>query len=335
VLVLTGDPTLPDPTKWGGAYSAHDRWLHGRMLQALAALDGYAFEFFDVHERLIERLAASARPDWVLNFCDTGFGNVATRELHVPALLELFELPYSGSGPACLGLCHDKAIVGLIAQACGIPVPREVSIAAGAPADGLLPQISYPAFVKPARGDGSLGINRGALVRSPAEARRQLEWLRDEVPGGPALLQEYLPGPEYGLALIGNPAAGLRALPALEVDYSALAPELPPILAFASKTGPANPYTAVRLRQARLEPARLERLRGYATTLFARLGCRDYARFDFRAGTDGEIKLLEVNPNPAWDIESKVTVMGSFAGRSYAETLRLILEAVETRLLGR
>ena len=65
--------------------------------------------------------------------------------------------------------------------------------------------------------------------------------------------------------------------------------------------------------------------------LFERLGCRDYARFDFRADANGEMKLLEVNPNPGWCWDGKMNLMAGFAGMTYSEMLLDIIEAAEAR----
>ena len=69
-----------------------------------------------------------------------------------------------------------------------------------------------------------------------------------------------------------------------------------------------------------------------SSRLFERLGCRDYARFDFRADAKGEIKLLEVNPNPGWCWDGKLNLMASFQGMRYSELLGQILGAAEERL---
>jgi D-alanine-D-alanine ligase len=135
------------------------------------------------------------------------------------------------------------------------------------------------------------------------------------------------------IGLIGNPGGKITLLPPLEVDYSGLDPQLPRILAYESKSDPASPYwTQITYREARLDEHTRQRLFSYAGLLFQRLGCRDYARFDFRTDASRNIKLLEVNPNPAWCWDDKLNLMAGLAGYSYAELLRLILEAAQTRV---
>jgi D-alanine-D-alanine ligase len=266
-----------------------------------------------------------------VNFCDTGLRNAPAQELHVPALLEMLGVPYSGASPACMAVCYDKQIVRLVAAALGVPVPREICLEP----DQELPERAdlYPALIKPNQGDGSVGITKDAVVRSAAEAERYVAWLRRELPGRALLLQEYLPGPEYSVGLIGNPGSKLAALPVLEVDFSGLPAGLAPILSYESKVLPDSPYwTEIRFRRAEADAAMLARMVGHARRLFARLGCRDYGRFDFRCAADGEPRLLEVNPNPAWANDGKLAFMAGFAGIAYPDMLKMILDAALRRV---
>jgi D-alanine-D-alanine ligase len=70
----------------------------------------------------------------------------------------------------------------------------------------------------------------------------------------------------------------------------------------------------------------------FSGRLFERLGCRDYARFDFRADSHGVIKLLEVNPNPGWCWDGKFNLMAGFAGIEYHELLNMILNTARERI---
>jgi D-alanine-D-alanine ligase len=329
ICVLTGDPRLPDLTKRDHRYNEEDFATHRAMRVAFESLPGLDFEFLDDHRALLARFAHDP-PDLVVNFCDTGFRNVAAQELHVPALLEMLGVPYSGASPAGMAICYDKQIVRLVAQAQGVPVPREIWLAPDQPLAGRADL--YPALIKPNQADGSVGITKDAVVRTAAEAARYIGWLRRELPGRALLVQEYLPGPEYGIGLIGNPGDRLEALPPLEVDYTRLPAGLAPILSYESKALPDSPYwTEIKFKRAEIDGAKLARMVDHARRLFARLGCRDYGRFDFRCAADGEPRLLEVNPNPAWANDGKLAFMAGFAGIAYPEMLKMILEAALAR----
>lgn len=327
ILVVTGDHSLPDPTKWDGGYSEDDLQLHRTMVAALRSLGRFEVDVCSEHAQLLARLRDDP-PQLVVNLCDTGFGNRAALELHIPALLEILEIPYTGAPPAAMVIAYDKALVSLLAGSVGVPVPREWVVPAGSRV--APPGVVYPAFVKPAAADGSVGIDRNSCVADEAALVRQLAWLAELRPEAAVLVQEYLPGAEYGLALLGNPGQ-LRALPPLQIDYSALPADLPPILAFESKTGPETPYERVGIQRAALSPETLADLTGWATVLFERIGFRDYARFDFRTAADGTIRLLEVNPNPAWSCEAKLARMAAFEGLAYPELLQTLIDAAWTR----
>jgi D-alanine-D-alanine ligase len=322
---------LADAAKPAGRFTAEDLDSVQRLKTALSELPGRRFRYLSDHGRLLDDLLAEL-PRRVLNFCDTGLRNVATRELHVPALLELLEIPYSGAGPACLGSCHDKSLVRAVAATQGVPVPAELQLPARGRGDEPEPD-RFPVLVKPNTGDGSEGISADSLARDAHELREVLERRRRSFPDRDLLVQEFLPGRELAVGLIGNPADGFRVLCPLEVDYSGLDPNLPRILSYESKTIPQSPYwTDIRYRKADLETGLQTRLVAWAVRLFERLGCRDYARFDFREDADGRPRLLEVNPNPAWCWDGKMNLMAGFEGASYRSFLEWILEAFERRV---
>ncbi|MDH5490589.1 MAG: methyltransferase domain-containing protein [Myxococcales bacterium] len=330
--VLLGDPRLPDAVKPRGSFSQEDLETVRRLREALDTLGGMTFEYLDDHGMSLQDLRRRA-PDLVINFCDEGYRNDPSMELHVPAYLEILGLPYTGGAPACLALCYDKEIVRAFAAQLDIAVPVETSI----PPDdssGTIPAI-FPALLKPARGDSSVGITASSIVYSPREAVEAHTRLSAEFPGVPVLVQEYLTGSEYAVGLVGNPGFGYRVLPVLEVDYSQLPAGLPPILGYESKWHPDSPYgSKIRYVRARASDEAIGDMVSSSMKLFERLGCRDYARFDFRADAEGVIKLLEVNPNPGWCWDGKLNLMAGFEGASYADLLRWIIEAAAERVRG-
>ena len=329
VTVLLGDPRLPDDIKLGGQFNPEDMDTIRKLKSALAELPNYTFRYLDNHATL-QRDLDELRTDLVLNLCDEGFNNDPFKELHVPALLELRRLPYTGAAPGALAACYDKGLVRAVAMTLDVPVPLETYVRPG-DQGATLPSV-FPAILKPNYGDSSQGITKDAVVHNKGALIDYLEKLRAEFPKRPILVQEYLTGAEYSVGLIGNPDQGLRALPILEVDYSRLDPSLPRILGYESKWDPESPYwTEIRYHEARLSDNQQAQLIEHAMRLFERLGCREYARIDFRTDARGEIKLLEVNPNPGWCWDGKFNLMAGFQGTRYAEMLAQILAAAEER----
>ncbi len=329
VTVLLGDPRLPDSCKRNGQFNEEDFDTVDRLKKSLQELPGYSFSYLNNHASLPAELR-SRRPEFVLNLCDEGFNNDPFKELHVPALLEMLEIPYSGAGPASLGLCYNKALVRSIAAGLEIPVPLETYVD---PDDqsATIPSV-LPALIKPCYGDSSLGITRESVVDSSQALLSRLEQLRSELPGIGLLMQEFLTGTEYSVGILGNPGQGYQFLPVLEVDYSNLDPSLPRILGYESKWLPDSPYwRQISYHEAQLGENTRQRLYSHSSLLFERLGCRDYARFDYRADASGQIKLLEVNPNPGWCWDGKFNFMAGYAGLRYADLLRSILESAQAR----
>jgi D-alanine-D-alanine ligase len=329
VTVLLGDPRLPDQVKRGGTFNPEDLDTVRKLQDALSELPNYKFRFLDNHATL-ERDLSGLRTDLILNFCDEGLNNDPFKELHVPALLDMLGLPYTGAAAPALAACYDKGLVRAVAATLDIPVPLETYVRPG-DQGATLPSV-FPAILKPNYGDSSQGITKDAVVRNQSALLDYLERLRTEFPRRPVLVQEFLPGAEYSVSLIGNPDQGLRALPILEVDFSRLDPKLPKILGYESKWEPDSPYwTQIKYHEAQLPDHIQSQMIEHSARLFERLGCREYARFDFRADANGEVKLLEVNPNPGWCWDGKLNIMAGFAGIRYSELLGQILAAAEER----
>jgi D-alanine-D-alanine ligase len=329
VTVLMGDPRMPDAVKMGGQFNPEDMQTIKILKDSLAKLPQFKCDYLDDHQSLIKRLLANP-PSMVMNLCDEGYRNAATMELHIPALLEVLNVPYTGAGPGCLSLCYNKANVRAIAEALDVDVPMETFFN---PDDQAANLPSYfPALIKPNCGDSSIGITQQAVVNNAEELMKYMEHLREVMPGAPLLIQEYLQGAEYSISLIGNPEK-FEVLPALEVDFSRLPDGLPKILSYESKWDPHSPYwTEIKYKEAKLDEETYRKLVHFSSRLFDRLECRDYARFDFRADSEGRVKLLEVNPNPGWCWDGKLNLMAGFAGIGYAQLLEMILNAARERL---
>lgn len=329
VTVLLGDPGCFDPVKRDGHFNEEDFETINKMKSALQELPEYRIEIFDQHTGMLPALRTNP-PKFVFNLADEGWGNDPFKELHIPAVLDILGVPYSGAGPACLGLCYNKSVVRSIAASLDIPVPLESYFNIEDQA-ATIPSV-FPALIKPNFGDGSVGITKESVVETAEQFVAQLERLREFTADRPILVQEFLSGPEYSVGIIGNTGMSTVVLPVLEVDYSQLDPELPKILGYESKYLPGTPYwEQIQYKQADLSDEIQRKLVDFSTLLFERLGFRDYGRFDFRTDSEGEIKLLEVNPNPGWCWDGKLNIMAGFAGMRYAELLSLIIEAAQSR----
>ena len=256
----------------------------------------------------------------MLNFCNTGLGNKVSRQLHVAAMLETLALPFVGAGPECMALCHDKGMALDVAATLDVPVPGQRYCRLSA---DRLPHIErYPVLLKPNSGDGSIGMEADAVVYSSDDLARCVDRLCTDFDRPAVLIQEFLPGAEYSVGLIGNPGAELTCLPPLEVDYGDLDADLPPIMTYASKVDPASRYwEAIRLKRAALSDPDRDAIHDHCRAVFERLGCRDYARFDFRCDAEGHARLIDVNAHPMWADGGMMATMAGFAGYDYSAML--------------
>lgn len=333
VAVLMGDPQLSDEIKPDGQFDEDDHATIARLQEELAALPGFELSYFNSHATLVDDLKGlRGNCDLVFNLCDEGFENDPTKELHIAALLEVFGIPYTGGTPQCLAYCYDKSLVRGIASEMGLPVPRAYLIKPGDSAfvDLGLP---FPVIVKPNRGDSSFGIT----VDNVCHDLQQLEAaiLRTHEKLGydqPVLVEELLTGKDITVGIIGNPPGEYLALPIIEEDYSCLPDGLPHICGYEAKWDPDSPYWKIRSQPAELPEPTEQFLHASCIQLFERLGCRDYARFDWRLDHNGTPRLLEANPNPGWCWDGHLAKAAAHDGIRYGEMVKLILEAATRRV---
>ncbi len=332
VAVILGDPRKPDPLKPLGVFDDDDLYTINRMKDALRELTDYNFIYLDNHDTLLyDLLKLKGKIDLVFNLCDEGFNNDPRKELHIPALLEILDIPYTGAGPQCLAHCYDKSLVRGIAKEMGIPVPEAFFIK---PEDTSfeLP-FSFPVIVKPNFGDSSFGITQKSVANDIEELINAIVDIREKFGyDKPILVEEFLTGSDLSVGIIGNPPANYIVLPITEEDYSVLPPGLPPICGYEAKWLPDSPYWNIKSVPARLSEETEKFIIECCLKLFERLEARDYCRFDWRLDSRGVPKLLEVNPNPGWCWDGHLAKMANIAGFSYSDMLKAILEAAERRL---
>lgn len=332
VAVVMGDPMLRDSLKPNSVFDDDDIYTIDQLKAALAELSSFRFTYVNRHGLLIQDLVKlKGRVDFILNLCDEGYNNDPGKELHIPAFLEMLEIPYTGGGPQCLAFCYDKSLTRGVAKEMGIPVPDAFLIEA-ADSSFDLPFV-FPVIVKPNFGDSSFGITRRSvcwngeqLVNAVSEIRTKLGYDK------PILVEEFLTGNDITVGIIGNPGYPYTFLPITEEDYSGLPPGLPHICGYEAKWLPDSPYWKIKTVLAELPDDTVRMLEECCMKLFERLECRDYARFDWRLNACGEPRLLEVNPNPGWCWDGHLAKMSAFAGMSYPAMLESILQAAEQRV---
>ncbi len=332
VAVVMGDPNKPDNMKPGGMFDEDDFYTIDELKKALNELKNYRFIYVNNHDTLISDLIKlKPKIDFVFNLCDEGFNNEPTKELHVPALLEMLNIPYTGSNPQCLAYCYDKSLIRGIAKEMGIPVPKGILVTPDKTVLEL--PFNFPAIVKPNFGDSSFGITKKSVVNSMDELISVLSEIREQFGyDKPVLIEEFLTGSDLSIGIIGNLSGNYQVLPIIEEDYSKLPEGLPKICGYEAKWLPDSPYWNNTSKPAQLDEEIERIIVESSLKLWERLGVNDYCRFDWRLDSESKPKLLEVNPNPGWCWDGHLAKMAKIAGISYSEMLNMILEAAMERL---
>jgi D-alanine-D-alanine ligase len=332
VVVLLGDPSKQDPVKPAAVFDEDDFHTIDELKAALRTLNGHSFTYLNNHDTLItELLKLRDKVDLVFNLCDEGHDNNPYRELHVPALLEMSGLPYTGAGPQCLAYCYDKSLVRGIAKEMEIPVPEAFFIQPEDTAFEL--PFGFPVIVKPNFGDSSFGITQRSVAGDHEALLNAISEIRETFGyDKPIVVEEFLTGNDLTVGIIGNPPSDYVVLPMTEEDYSELPAGLPRICGYEAKWEPDSPYWNIKSIPARLSEQTEKRIAEWCLILFERLYCADYARFDWRLNAAGDPKLLEANPNPGWCWDGHLAKMAHIAGKTYAEMLEMIVSAARRRL---
>jgi D-alanine-D-alanine ligase len=276
------------------------------------------------------KMQEKGKIDFVLNLCDEGYFNDARKELHIPALLDVLGIPYTGSEPQCLAHCYDKSLIRGIAEEMGIPTPKAFFIKSGDTSFEV--PFDFPMIIKPNFGDSSFGITQRNVVYSIEKILNTISEIRDKLGyDKPILIEEFLSGKDLSIGIIGNFPDSYTVLPIIEEDYSELPSELPRICGYEAKWLQDSPYWKIKSIPAEL-PIETERfIIDCSLRLFERLGCKDYARLDWRLTSEGEPKLLEVNPNPGWCWDGHLAKMAKIRNISYSDMLLMILKESEKR----
>lgn len=274
--------------------------------------------------RLNSKVAAhfeEIKPDLVFNLCETLYNHPhkALTEMYVAGWLELLKCPYTGSPPITLGISLNKMRCKQILKTAGLPVPPSIAIPVGEKPD--LESITPPFIVKPVREDGSFGITKDSVVKTTQEVEERVKFIHEKY-CQPALVEEFLEGREFTVAVTGNPP---MVLGIGEVDFKNIPANEPKIRSYEVKWNKNGPMAEASF-PAEIETPLKNRLEKIALKAFHALGCRDYARVDIRVSENRRPYILEVNPNPDLSPLAEFDNAAKASNIAYAELIKNIAE---------
>jgi D-alanine-D-alanine ligase len=231
-------------------------------------------------------------PDVLINLCEGYYGRPQW-ESNVAGIFELLGLSFTGNAAKTLAFCQDKFKAKAVLRAAGLPTaPAQLMLTGDEPLE-----LRFPIIVKPNSEDASLGIYPDSVVRDEEALRRQVRRCLDSYKQ-PVLVEAFIDGREFNVSVMENGA--VTPLPVSEIDFSAMPKDMPKILGYEAKWFEDNPLyqKTPPVCPAAIDDEMRGRLQGLAAAAFRTMGCRDYARVDFRMDAKGRPFILEVNPNP-------------------------------------
>jgi D-alanine-D-alanine ligase len=265
--------------------------------------------------------------DLVFNLAESFAGN-DTADYCIAAYLELLGKRFTGAGSHGLLYAQDKANAKKILEFHGIHTPVFARSFRGRL--DFSHDLEFPVIVKPAREDGSIGIEFNAVVNSIRELMERIDWLHANF-DSPVLIEEYVEGREMYVGVLGNDNP--IALPVVELDLSKLPEGRPRIAGAEVKWGKGTrAYRDTKSAVVENLPEEtIAALQQTAIGVFQALELRDYARIDMRLRPDGRVAVIEANPNPWLASKAEFAMAARKAGRTYTQLVGEIAELAFAR----
>lgn len=253
----------------------------------------------EANEEAFQRLRET-RPEIVFNMSEGIHGS--SREAQIPAMLEMLNIPYTGSDPITLGICLDKSRAKEILSYHNVPTApfrvisslKELSSRHG----GSSFSFSLPAIVKPVHEGSSKGIFDDSVVRTEEDLYRVVTKILMEY-NQSALIEKFLPGKEFTVAVIGN-GDEVQVLPIIEMKFDSLPAEVNHIYSYEAKWiwDQADSPIEVHECPAKIDEILRIKIENICLSAYKVLGCRDWCRIDVRLDEEGEPHIIELNPLP-------------------------------------
>jgi D-alanine-D-alanine ligase len=244
-----------------------------------------------------------------------------SRYTHVPGMLEMAGVPYTGSSPFGHALALDKVVTKKLMMDAGIPTPKYAVTRRGATdCNGL----SFPLVVKPIHESTSFGL---ALVHDREELDRAVENIVTKYEQ-PALVEEYIDGRELCCALLGNEE--MEFLPLVEQDFRGRARR---IMTWEDKFHKVVDEPS-KICPAPVDEGLARRIREISLATFRACHLKDYARVDIRLDAAGSPYVLEINSMASLGANGSYMLAAQTAGYSFATLVNRIVDVTHLRYFG-
>jgi len=323
IVGLTYDLKTDYRFKDGDPEDANAEFDHPSTIDVIAAAieaNGFKVERIGNAENLLEKLP-NLKADIVFNISEGLTGR--NRESQVPILLEMAGIPFVGADALTLGLTLDKVMAKKIFIAEKIPTPKFFEVSSAAELININHH-KFPLIVKPRFEGSSKGLSESSRVETREELARQVDYVVTSYKQ-PALIEEFIAGQEFTVALVGNDPVEILPVVQIKIDGK---------LKLNNKF-----YTFARITSDRLEyicPAKIpqelkKKIDELALKTYKAVECRDFGRVDFRVDNEGRPYVLEINPLPSLSTEDVFKLLAENTGITYEQMIGKILDSAIKR----
>jgi D-alanine-D-alanine ligase len=329
----------PDPASDRAAETTNDAFAEWDDPSTISAVEQALGLFGEVirleADQLLPQKLTLASLDLVFNMAEGLHGQ--SREALVPAICEYLNIPYTGSDPLTLALSLHKGRTKETLAFRGVPTAPFTCTETLAEVERVV--LPFPVFVKPVAEGSGKGVFATNLCTTPQALRGRVRFLLERY-AEPVLIETYLPGPEFTVAILGN-GAEAYCLPVIGFDFSTLPPGAPPVYGYEAKWVWDRPDAPLAIFQcpASVSPALYREVERTALDAYLALGCRDWCRVDLRVDRFGVPNILELNPLPGIipdpAMNSCFPKAARAAGFSYDELVQEVARLAWRRLTGR
>ena len=329
VLVLFDTAGTPPPDQDFSKELKTDDWAAEAHVIATLTELGHEVRTIGVWDEpgmIIDEIKAHP-PDAVFNLTEH-FNEISAYDRNVAGLLEMMDVPYTGSSPTGLTLCKNKGMAKELLAYHKIRVPNFAIFSPGSTIKRPK-RLKFPLFIKPLKEEGSVGISLDSFVDTDEAFEERVRFIHERM-NQEALAEEYIDGRELYVSILGNER--LRVLPFREVIFSGVPIDQPKFSTFKAKWDDAyrkrwgiqNIFAEPMANGAALRIVKI------CKAVYRALRIRGYGRIDLRITPEGEIVILEANPNPNLDREDEFAQSAMKAGLSYDKLIQQVLKLALT-----
>lgn len=324
VLVLFDTAGTPPADQDFSHHLKTDDWAaEAHVIDALQRL-GHELRTLGVYDEpgpIIDEIKAHP-PDVVFNLAEH-FNERSAYDRNIVSLLEMLDVPYTGSGPTGLTLCKNKGMAKEILSYHKIRVPAFAIYPPGAVVRRPKP-LAFPLFIKPLKEEASYGIAQDSFVENDEAFEERIRFIHERM-NQEALAEEYIEGRELYVSILGNER--LQVFPIREVVFTQVPNDRPRFSTFKAKWDDAyrKRWGIQNIFAEPLPEAMAQRIGKICRKVYRALRIRGYGRIDLRVTPAGEVVILEANPNPNLDRDDEFAQSATKAGLTYDGLIRRIL----------